>query len=81
MLSGVLSGCYASAHQCYVNGELHPDADGGDEDHHGNSTEFDANQTHHSKQLHCHQRQYEDLERENGTDYTKQTYRIIQQNV
>ena len=49
------------AHQCDVDGELHADADRGDEDDHGDGAELDADQTHDAKELHRHHGQHKHL--------------------
>lgn len=40
-----------------MHGEFHSNANGSDEDDNGHGTQFDSDEAHHAKELHCHQRQ------------------------
>ena len=44
-----------------MNGELHADAHGGDQDDHRDGAQLDADQTHDAEQLHRHHGQDEHL--------------------
>ena len=59
------------AHQRDVNGELHSDADGRDQDDHRDGAEFDADQAHDAKQLHRHHGQDEHLRRRDGKEVSR----------
>lgn len=45
-----------------MDGELHSDADGRNEDDHRHSAQLDPNEAHHAKELNGHQGQDHDLE-------------------
>lgn len=53
----------AYAYQSHVNSELNTNAYGGHKDHHGDGTQFDAQESHDTKELHSHHRQDQHLRR------------------
>lgn len=49
-----------------MNSELHSNAHRGNQDDHRDGAQLDANQTHDTKQLHCHHGQNKDLRKGRG---------------